>query len=71
VLLEVSGGVQLPAFIAGQYVRREVFLGWWFDWEKEILERLGLFNAVEDLSWEVARDIEHLLRSHGDLGADT
>ncbi len=63
--LEMNDGEQLPVFIAGQYVRREIFLGWWFDLEKDILQKVGVLEPIEDRVWEVSHEIEKMLRQVG------
>jgi len=65
--LEMNHGEQLPVFIAGQYVRREIFLGWWFNFEKDFLQRIGVLKPIEDRMWEVSHEIEKMLRQVGAL----
>ena len=65
--LEMATGEQLPVFIAGQYVRREIFLGWWFNLERDLLERIGLLKGIDDRIWEVSHEIEMMLRQAGAL----
>jgi hypothetical protein len=68
--LEMTGGEQLPVFVAGQYVRREIFLGWWFNLERDILQNIGVLQPIEDRLWEVSHQIETMLRSVGALKAN-
>ena len=63
--LEMASGEKLPVFVAGQYVRREIFLGWWFNFEKDFLERIGVLKSIDDRLWEVSHEIETMLRQVG------
>ena len=67
VTLKMRGGTKLPVFVAGQYVRREIFLNWWFNFERNFLERIGALASIDDRLWEVSSRIEKMLRDVGAL----
>jgi hypothetical protein len=65
--LEIEGGTALPVFIAGQYARREIFLNWWFTFERDLLQRIGVLQPIDDRVQEVRGQIERMLRDVGAL----
>ena len=65
--LEMTGGTEVPVFVAGQYVRREIFLNWWFEFERDFLQKIGALEPLEDRLWQVSHEIEGMLRDVGSL----
>jgi hypothetical protein len=61
----VSGGSRIPLYAIGQYEPKELWSQWWFDLEKALLARIGLFTDVEEKARTVLKELQKAFSAAG------
>ncbi len=61
----LSDGKKVPIYAIGQYEPRELWSEWWFNLEKALLAKLGLFTDVEERSRAVLKELKGAFAAAG------
>jgi hypothetical protein len=61
----LSDGKQLPLYAIGQFEPRELWSGWWYDLQRRLLAKVGLFQSAEDDSRAVVHELQAAFAAAG------
>ena len=61
----LSDGKRLPLYAIGQFEPKELWSGWWYDLQRALLARIGLFTSAEDRSRTVLEELQEAFAAAG------